>query len=222
MLDAAAEPAGTVIVAEEQTAGQGRLGRQWHSAHGLGLYFSVVLPAAGPTAGLPVLTLALGLAVQEAIQRTAGLACDLRWPNDILAGDRKLAGILVQLHNDRAVAGIGINANHERMPAELGDIATSLRIETGRPHDRDQLLAAVLDSIETHVQLDRDSILSLFTRASSYVSGRRVLVDGTLGTTDGLDQDGFLWLRTASGQRKLIRAGGVRPVYDAGDEELRS
>ncbi len=159
-----------------------------------------------------MLTLSLGLAVQESIQMTAGLACDLRWPNDVLVADRKLAGILVQLHGDRAVAGIGVNVNHPRLPADIAPIATSLRIQTGREHDREQLLIATLAAIADYSQLDRDSILRLFSRASSYVSGRRVVVDGVPGTTDGLDNDGFLWLRLNDGKRRLIRAGGVRPA----------
>jgi BirA family biotin operon repressor/biotin-[acetyl-CoA-carboxylase] ligase len=212
MIEAAAEPPGVVVVTEEQTAGQGRLGRKWYSEPGLGLYFSAVLPASGPAAERPLLTLALGLAVQEAILKTAGLACDLRWPNDVLVANRKLVGILVQLHGDRAVAGIGINVNHPRMPDDLASIATSIRVETGREHDRDRLLTATLEAIATYSQLDRNSILRLFSQASSYVSGRRVVVDGVPGTTDGLNDDGFLWLRLDDGTRKLIRAGGVRPA----------
>ncbi|HEV2445969.1 MAG TPA: biotin--[acetyl-CoA-carboxylase] ligase, partial [Candidatus Sulfopaludibacter sp.] len=94
---------GAVVVAGEQTAGQGRHGHSWHSESGKGLYCSITLRPA------PVLTLALGLAAADAIAHVTGIACDLRWPNDLMLDDRKVAGILVQLAEGKAVAGIGIN-----------------------------------------------------------------------------------------------------------------
>lgn len=216
MLEAERHPAGTVVVAEEQTAGQGRFGRTWHSERGAGLYFSQVLePLANPV-DLPVVTLALGLAVQEAIAVTAGLSCDLRWPNDVLAGGRKCAGILVQYQNGKLVSGTGVNVNHRHFPAELAAIATSLRIETGREHDLERLLEALLDAIDEYLAtLGREGrrvILDLFSRSSSYVYGRRVTAGHLTGTTDGLNEFGFLWLKTDGGARHLIRAGNVRPV----------
>ena len=96
MEDAAGHPPGTVVVAEEQTAGQGRMGRQWHSERGAGLYFSAVLALPCPSDQLPVVTLALGLATQDAIQKVTGVACDLKWPNDVLVDGRKLCGILAE------------------------------------------------------------------------------------------------------------------------------
>src|SRR2546430_15876419 len=93
MREAAGRPTGTVVIAEEQTAGQGRHGHRWHSAKGLGLYLSVVLPREPA----PALTMALGLATAEAITTTTGVACDLRWPNDVMIGRRKVSGILAQL-----------------------------------------------------------------------------------------------------------------------------
>jgi len=213
MDEAAGHPPGTVIVAEEQTSGQGRLGRSWHSEKGSGLYFSIVLGLPEPT---PLVTLALGLAAQEAIQAVAGVACDLRWPNDVLIADKKCAGILVEHHGERVIAGIGVNVNHAAFPPEIADTATSLRIATGRAHDKEALLARLLESIDSFTKLltddGPDAILRLFTEASSYVRGRRVSVDGVTGTTDGLDPSGFLWLRPDRGPRRLIVAGGVRPA----------
>ncbi len=208
MIDAAAHPPGTVVVAEEQTAGQGRLGRKWHSERGAGLYCSIVLDL--PEAD-PIVTLALGLATREAIEKTAGVTCDLRWPNDVLISDRKCAGILVQLHDIKVIAGIGVNVNHTSFPPELAGLATSLRLVTGKEHSKEELLKNLLGAVEGHTQLDRDEILRLFAHASSYVSGRRVIVAGQEGTTDGLDDSGYLWLRTADGRRTLLRAGDVRP-----------
>ncbi len=206
---ASALPMGSAVVADEQTAGQGRHGHSWHSEPGNGLYVSVVLP---PT---PVLTLALGLATAEAIAQVTGVACDLRWPNDLMVGPRKVAGILVQLVDQRAIAGIGINVNHRQFPPDLAEEATSLRVAAGGTEfPLPDLLTGLLHSIEGCVQEDKETILRLFTQASSYASGRRVTVtlpEGVIeGTTAGLDADGFLIVRKDDGTDTLILAGGVR------------
>src|SRR5262249_60120804 len=107
----------------EQTAGQGRYGRYWFSESESGLYASIVLKPSVSSATLPVLMLALGLATAEAIARSTDLECDLRWPNDVLIGDKKVAGILVQLQDRFVIAGIGINVNHAEFPPDLEPIA---------------------------------------------------------------------------------------------------
>ncbi len=211
---------GTTVVAEEQTAGQGRHGRGWHSERKAGLYVSVVLRFPLPQDVLPVLTLALGLAVQDAIARAAGIACDLRWPNDVLVNGKKCAGILVQLIDGAAVAGIGVNVNQTLFPPELAGIATSLQLASGRPHSREDLLVQLLETVDCFgrilVEDGKDEILRLYSRSSSFVQQRRVLVEqeGSVleGTTEGLDPSGFLVLRKLDGTRALILAGGVRPL----------
>jgi BirA family transcriptional regulator, biotin operon repressor / biotin---[acetyl-CoA-carboxylase] ligase len=125
-------PAGTIIGADRQTAGHGRLGRPWHSASPGGLYFTIVLRPHLEPAALPIVTMALGLAVADTVQMFAGLACDLRWPNDVLANGRKLAGILTQMHDGAVLAGIGLNVNQADFPEELRDIATSLIAKPAR------------------------------------------------------------------------------------------
>ncbi len=209
MTAAATLEAGSVVVAAEQTAGQGRHGHSWHSEPGNGLYVSVVLPPS------PVLTLALGLAAVEAIAHVTGVACDLRWPNDVMIGRRKVAGILVQLVDGQAIAGIGINVNHGEFPAELAEEATSLRLAAGgREWPLTELLIELLHAIDRVVPEDKETILRLFTQSSSYAAGRRVTValpDGMIeGTTRGLDADGFLIVRKDDGTDTLILAGGVR------------
>ncbi|HEY2016765.1 MAG TPA: biotin--[acetyl-CoA-carboxylase] ligase [Bryobacteraceae bacterium] len=208
MLAAALCPPGTVVLAEEQTAGQGRHGHSWHSAPGSGIYCSIVLEPA------PVLTLALGLAVAEAIASVTGLTCDLRWPNDVMLGDRKVAGILVQLVEGRAIAGIGINVNQTEFPDDIAILATSLRIHTGSHVSTTGLLIALLGAIPNFTHEDQENVLRLFTHASSYAVGRRVTVDlpdGVIvGTTAGLDPSGFLVVRQDDGTDTLILAGGVR------------
>jgi BirA family biotin operon repressor/biotin-[acetyl-CoA-carboxylase] ligase len=211
---------GTVVVADEQTAGQGRHGHSWHSEKHAGLYMSEVLRLKICPDSLPVVTLALGLATAQAITETAGIACDLRWPNDVLVSGKKCAGILVQLQDKALITGIGINVNQTAFPAELAPIASSLRLETGREHSRDRLLDNLIratdDHIETLLRTGKDAVLRAFAVASSYARGRRVSVDlgdkVIEGTTDGLDAQGFLWVRQNDGRRTLILAGGVRPA----------
>jgi BirA family biotin operon repressor/biotin-[acetyl-CoA-carboxylase] ligase len=210
---------GTVIGADEQTAGIGRYGRIWHSESASGLYVSIVLRYAFSPDSLTVATLALGLATAEAILKTTDLACDLRWPNDVLIQSKKCAGILTQLEGSAIIAGIGINVNHSSFPQELSAIATSLRIGSGRTHSRERLLVELINSVESCCSLlekeGRAPILAMFARASSFVQGRKVSVDqGDVmlrGTTAGLTESGFLILQSDDGKPNVIIAGGVRP-----------
>ncbi len=212
-------PHGTAVGAEEQTAGQGRLGRPWHSEKESGLYFSVVLRVNRAPEDLPVLTMAVGLAVAEAVAESTGLAVDLRWPNDVMAGNRKVCGILLQQHHQAIVCGIGLNVNQTHFPAEIAQTAASLRIQAGRPFEREPLLSSILESVDRQVDIlqsqGKGALLRLFSSASSYVNGRRVVVDQgetqLRGTTAGLDENGFLLLDLDDGRRTLILAGGVRP-----------
>jgi len=212
-------PSGTIVGAEEQTAGQGRYGRRWHSEPNSGLYVSMILRYPFPNDSLPLVTLALGLATADAILRATDLACDLRWPNDVLIQARKCAGILTQMEGSAIIAGIGINVNHSEFPEELNQLATSLRIASSRVHSRERLLVELFASVDSFCTLlakeGKEPILSMFARASSFVYGRRVYVDqgdSTLqGTTAGLNESGFLLLRGDDGKQNVIIAGGVRP-----------
>jgi len=211
---------GTVVIADEQTAGQGRHGHQWHSEANSGLYVSIVLRPELRADVLPVLTLALGLAAADAIRDVSGLVCDLRWPNDVMLENRKVAGILVQLSDSAAVAGIGVNVNHTVFPAEIGGEATSLRIVSSRMYSREHLLIALLGAVERYCGLiardGKDTILGMFVQRSSYARNKRVRVDqgaGILeGTTAGLSPSGFLIVRKDDGSERLVLAGGVRPA----------
>jgi BirA family biotin operon repressor/biotin-[acetyl-CoA-carboxylase] ligase len=205
---AAGRPLGSVILAEEQTAGQGRHGHSWHSEPGTGIYLSIVLRPA------PLLTMALGLATAEAIAAVTGIACDLRWPNDVLVGGKKAAGILVQLSDGVAIGGIGINVNQTAFPVELAGIATSLRIEAWRQYSREEILLALIPAIDSFAGLPDEAILRLFAQASSYACGRRVVVEqpeGVVrGVTCGLTDAGYLRVRQENGTDTVIVAGGVR------------
>jgi BirA family transcriptional regulator, biotin operon repressor / biotin---[acetyl-CoA-carboxylase] ligase len=210
---------GTVVGADEQTAGVGRHGRSWHSEAGAGLYVSVVLKPTLSAEALPLVMLALGLATHEAIAQATGLAADLRWPNDVLLGGRKCAGILAQLEGGVIIAGIGVNVSHARFPPEIEDPATSLRLE-GAAVSREDLLVALVRAVNDCCRIltkeGAAAILKMFSRASSYAQGRRVRVEqegATLeGVTCGLDSSGFLRLREENGKETTILAGGVRPV----------
>lgn len=211
--------AGTLVVADEQTAGIGRHGHSWHSEPGAGLYLSLVMRPPAGTSEIPLVMLALGLAAQDAITQVSGLAPDLRWPNDVLIGGKKCAGILAQMEGDAIIAGIGINVHHAGFPEEIRDLATSLVMEGARV-GREDLLVALARAIDDHMAiLETDgavAILDMFTRASSYVAGRRVKVDQheavIEGVTCGLDASGFLRVRQDNGTEAVILAGGVRPA----------
>jgi len=208
MRAAAGLPPGAIVLAGEQTAGQGRHGHTWHSEPGAGIYCSIVFHPA------PVLTLAIGLAAVDAITDVTGLVCDLRWPNDLMLGGRKTAGILVQLVDGLAIAGIGINVNHAAFPPELAAEATSLRLYSGSEWSREEVVIALIPAVERFAALSIEEVLDLFTHASSYASGRRVVVhqpgDDIHGVTAGLDAAGFLKVRKDDGTHTLILAGGVR------------
>ncbi len=205
---------GTLVVADEQTAGQGRHGHSWYSEHSAGIYMSLVLEPD------PVLTLALGLAVAEALSDLCAVACDLRWPNDVLTGEKKVAGILCELHGGVAVAGIGVNVNHRDFPPELAGVATSLRLETGREYAREDLIVGIVRSVDSYCRIlkdrGKDQILEMFTRLSTYARGKKVQVEqeGWLitGTTAGLDAAGFLLVQRDDGTLVTVIAGGVRPL----------
>jgi len=208
MRAAAGLPPGSIVLAGEQTAGQGRHGHTWHSEPGAGIYCSIVFSPA------PVLTLAIGLAAVEAITDVTGLVCDLRWPNDVMLGGKKCAGILVQLVDGLAIAGIGINVNHAAFPPQLAAEATSLRLHSGREWSREAILIALIPAVERFAALSIEEVLDLFTHGSSYATGRRVVVhqpgDDIHGVTAGLDAAGFLKVRKDDGTHTLILAGGVR------------
>ena len=155
--------------------------------------------------------MALGLAVQRSVDDLAGVTADLRWPNDVMLNERKLAGILVQTAEGGAfVAGIGINVNQQNFPEDLKSIATSLRIETGRQHDKEALLNRVIAESLRYAALPQAEILRQFEEHSTYVRGKQVTVDGRVkGLTAGLDPNGFLLLQTEAGIQTIL-TGGLR------------
>ena len=148
---AADAPEGAVAVAEEQTAGRGRMGRSWYAPPRTSVLLSVNLRPAIETSRLPELSLVAGAAVTDAIVEVTGIRPQVKFPNDVLVGGRKVAGILAEARDDRVVVGIGINVNvaEDELPDNVDTPATSLELETGAPVDRAKLLAAVLAHLET-------------------------------------------------------------------------
>ena len=222
---AAAEgaPEGSVLVAEEQTAGRGRGANTWQSPRSTGIYCSVVLrPALAPSQVL-ILSLAGGLAVQAAIRQIdSRVAADLKWPNDVLIDGKKVCGILTEMNAEATrvrhiVMGVGINVNQASFPQELA--ATSLRLVTGREWSRVELLAALLKSLDreyrelTQDREAREAIVRRFAENSSWARGKRVRIEengsSCEGITEGLDAGGFLLVRTANGLQTVL-SGTVR------------
>jgi BirA family biotin operon repressor/biotin-[acetyl-CoA-carboxylase] ligase len=223
-------PHGSFYVTDEQTAGRGRSDHQWHSAASQGLYLSILLRPNFAPAELIWLPLLAGLAAHNAIHEVTALNPDLRWPNDLLIESRKVGGILVEAQTDlgqttAAVIGIGINLHQQHFPAGLSTEPTSLDLETGRYTSRQQLLLAVLQSLHTELGVDlavlhsKSALAAIPARIaaiSTWVQGRRVEVHGPqscIGITTGLDERGFLRVRTANGL-VTVTTGGVRAAVD--------
>ena len=217
---------GSVYFADEQTAGRGRGDHSWLSAPAQGVYVSVLLRPALPASLLPLLPLAAGLAAADAIRTASGLTVDLRWPNDLLVGERKTGGILAEAQTENkagvnivshAVIGIGINVHQSVFDRGLATPATSLDLETGRYTNRQELLIALLESLERETQAlpdlaDAKVIPARVEQVSTWVRGRRVEVHGPqacIGMTEGLDENGFLLVRTAEGVVR-VQTGGIR------------
>jgi BirA family biotin operon repressor/biotin-[acetyl-CoA-carboxylase] ligase len=221
----AGEPEGTVVMAEEQTAGRGRAGRIWHSERGAGLYFTVLLRPRLSPAQAPLLTMLAGVSAHSAIQALTGLVPELKWPNDLLLEGRKVGGILTEMHAEPnavrfVIVGIGINVNQEKFPAEISAIATSLRKESGRMTYRLELLVRLLAQFESDYNRflhDGPSfVVDRFQSVSSFAQGRRVRVDTSVesyvGTTAGLSPEGLLLVARDNGPLMTIIAGDVTEV----------
>jgi BirA family transcriptional regulator, biotin operon repressor / biotin---[acetyl-CoA-carboxylase] ligase len=222
---------GTTVVAEEQTAGRGRLGRTWCSAAGAGLYVSVILrpssaiPSPAGNGNQPALiTLAIGVAVGEAVRAVTGLPAELKWPNDVMIGKRKLAGILAEgsaLASPGAavVVGIGVNLQRTAYPPDVAARATSIEAETNRPADRAVILAEILACVsERYAQLRAgrfDAILSDWRRLAPSMPSAPVEWDSPRGVmhghAEGIDEAGALVVRVGDRSERII-AGEVRWV----------
>lgn len=221
-LDAQNGPHGTVVIAEEQTSGRGRLGRNWYSEKSSGIYLSIILRPPLSPAAAPILTLLAGVAAHNAVCAATGLDADIRWPNDLLVNGKKVCGILTEMKAEvdrlhMVVLGIGINVNHGSMPDELREIATSLALEGGRHYSRLHLVAELLGQVERYYHMllkqGNAAIVRAWSEASTYAEDKRVLVKAGdrdySGVTTGLDASGALSVRRDDGGRELLVAGEI-------------
>jgi BirA family biotin operon repressor/biotin-[acetyl-CoA-carboxylase] ligase len=215
---------GTVIIAETQHAGRGRLGRAWHSPPESGIYMSVVLRSETWTHTLSLVTMACGIAVVQGLRAATGLVTELKWPNDVVIGRpwRKLAGILSETASaasyvDGVVVGIGVNVRGTAFPPDLGDRATAVEVELGRPVDRMACIVeilAALSGVTSRLQpADRSWVAAEWKRIGGAGLGSPVRWhDGQRarrGITVDIDDSGALIVDTGGGRIERIISGEV-------------
>jgi BirA family biotin operon repressor/biotin-[acetyl-CoA-carboxylase] ligase len=220
---------GTTLLAETQTAGRGRRGREWFSPPGSGIYVSVILrpfhadgPLPAATGLTALITLAAGVGLAEGVRASTALPVELKWPNDLVFERRKLGGILTELATTGAegpvvVLGIGINVRATSYPPELAATATSIETELGRPIDRALVLVETLGALAARYEDLRagrvDAILTAWRALARSLPGAAIEWDGPAGIVRGyaldIDSDGALLARTDDGVARLV-AGEVR------------
>lgn len=192
---------GAVFIAEHQTCGRGRHGKQWHSAPGLGLWFSVALEAP-----LPGISFGAALAIRQALSKHVSV--DIQWPNDVYLADRKIGGILVEQRGTRIALGIGINVNHEPrdFPPYLRHRAGSLAMLTGQTWDRQALLSQILLQLDCLVQRLRGgetAEIHADWAAACGIVGKKIRRGRIVGLVTSIEADGALLVSTASGLKRI-------------------
>lgn len=216
-------PEGTVVVAEAQTAGRGRLGRRWTSPAGKGLLFSVILRPPLPMSEAHLLTLVAAAAAAEAIEKHVAAPVAIKWPNDLFIGDRKVGGILMEVAGEQdevdwVVLGIGLNVNTEfsELPVALRRTATSLKMVNGETVDRSEVLAGLLLSLESHYKTAARGgfgrALTAF-RERDYLLARTISVETrqgpVVGAAAGIDDRGALLVELPERRIRSFHAGDV-------------
>lgn len=221
---------GTVVIAEHQSAGRGRMGRSWHSPAGVNLYMTIILRPSLPLGHVPRLSLVAGVAAAEALETVAPGIVALKWPNDVWLSGRKTCGIIAEAVTDAAqglrcvLLGIGINVNLalKDVPPDLRDKATSVRIATGRACDRIELAAALFNRLHSrYMEIEASGFAAVRPAWERYsaLTGRRVtVVDGdtrTNGAVRGIDDDGALLLETETGPARILTGDvSIEGAYD--------
>jgi BirA family biotin operon repressor/biotin-[acetyl-CoA-carboxylase] ligase len=204
---------GAVAVADEQTAGRGRLGRKWEAPVGKAIHCSVLLKPP-PQRRAPELSLVAGIAVADTVERTTGLAAQIKWPNDVMLRRSKVAGCLAEMRDGAVILGIGINVNQtrEELPPVKGSAPGSLFVATGQEWPRAPLLAMLLADLESCYSEWLDGGLdSLYASLGSrdFLRGRNVSVNGTSGTAVKIDRAGGLEIAVGHGEVVTVESGEV-------------
>ena len=202
-LDWADAPHGALVWADAQTAGRGRLGRDWASPPGKGLYFSLVIRPNEPHPAR--FALLSGLGVAAAVEEVCQIPISCKWPNDILCNGQKIGGILCEARENRVIIGVGLNVTHARedLPSRPIFPASSLLLETGKSFPIPDLLNAILSSLET--TFEQSNWRAAYEKRM-WGKGEIARSNGVLGVVDGIESDGHLRLKTADGP-KLVGAG---------------
>lgn len=214
---------GEVVIAESQKKGRGRLGRDWFSPPFLNLYLSVILRPKIPPHQAPLITLMAAVATADAIEKFSGLQPSIKWPNDILLKDRKVAGLLNEIHSEMdrihfVILGIGVNLNMDgkMFSKEIRGVATSLKKELGQTISRKAFLQSFLEELEgwyeTFLKEGGAAVLRVW-RDRAQIKGRRVKVTSfgevLVGIAVDVDPDGALIVETKEGERRRIVAGDI-------------
>jgi BirA family biotin operon repressor/biotin-[acetyl-CoA-carboxylase] ligase len=210
-------PHGALFGAETQSRGRGRRGSEWHSQPGAGLWFSVVLRPRLAAEDAPALSLCAGLSVRKAVSAHTSDQVLVKWPNDVLAGGRKIAGVLIESQVSGSklgsvVVGIGLNVEQRAFPAELSNIATSLALLGALERERERLLADVLGAFEERLRsLELGGLSSISAELCQHdaLLAKRVRIGEQEGTGAGFDARGRLLLRTDHGAVEAVSSGHV-------------
>ncbi|MGH3071059.1 MAG: biotin--[acetyl-CoA-carboxylase] ligase [Gaiellaceae bacterium] len=209
------DPEGAIATTDHQTGGRGRRGRSWVEAPGTSVLVSVLLRPP-PTRPAPQLSLVGGLAAALAVEQALGRPALIKWPNDVLVDGGKIAGVLAEKREDVVVLGVGINVNQtpEQLPVDARVPAASLRTIDGQVRDRDEVLAALLERLDSSYASWRDGGLDALydaVAARDFLRGRSVSVDGVAGTARAIARDGRLEIAGPAGP-VLVESGEV--IFD--------
>jgi BirA family transcriptional regulator, biotin operon repressor / biotin---[acetyl-CoA-carboxylase] ligase len=204
-------PEGVVAIADHQTAGRGRRGRDWVAPPGSSLLVSVLLRPALAPERTQLVSMACGVAMADAVQRVAGFAPGVKWPNDLVVDDRKLAGILAEAEGGAVVVGVGVNVEWHEFPPELAEVATACNLEAGHTVDRRELLVAFLRELDRRYARLQDAPTEYRRRLATL--GRRVRVerpgDDLVGRAVGVGEWGELLVEPDTGDVVEVRVGDV-------------
>ena len=204
-------PHGAVVSADAQTHGRGRLGRNWSSPRGKGLYFSLIVRPKTENRALIALVAALALA--KSLEKQTELSLKIKWPNDLLCRGQKVGGLLCESRDERTIVGIGLNLTHELedLPARPLFPASSLLLMRGQHFARDEVLPALLQTLENHFERLENGdwpLLKAELEAKLWGVGEIVKINEKIGILRGIDESGHLRIHTSNGLETVV-AGDV-------------